>query len=67
MDCVSERSDTAVTVGLRQGKTPDIANSVLSTDNSATDVDIQGTRGVRGSVSSDLTVCDCHAITDQCW
>ncbi|KAF1937540.1 hypothetical protein EJ02DRAFT_476395, partial [Clathrospora elynae] len=27
MDCVLERSDTAVTVGLRQGKTPDIANS----------------------------------------
>ena len=32
-----------VTVGLEQGKTPDIANSVLSTDSSAADVDNQGT------------------------
>ena len=30
MDCVLERADTAVTVGLEQGETPDLANSVLS-------------------------------------
>ena len=67
IDCVSERSDTAVTVGLKQGETPDTANSEISTDNSAADIDTQGTRGASGSVSSILTVCDCRAITDQCW
>jgi hypothetical protein len=67
IDCVSERSDTAGTVGLKPDETPDTANSELSTDNSAADIDTEGTRGASGSVSSILTVCDCRAITDQCW
>jgi hypothetical protein len=39
MDCVLERSDTAGTVGLKPDETPNTANSELSTDNSAADVD----------------------------
>jgi hypothetical protein len=38
IDCVSERSDTAGTVGLKPNKTPDTANSELSTDNSNADI-----------------------------
>ena len=64
MDCVSERSNTAVTVGLKQGETPNTANSEISTDNSAANIDTQGTRGASGSVSSILTVCDCRAINN---
>ena len=40
MDCVLERSDTARTVGLKPDKTPDTANSELSTDNSAADIGV---------------------------
>ena len=48
MDCVWERSDTAGTVGLKPDKTPDTANSELSTDNSAADIgDLGNARGYR--------------------
>ena len=48
IDSVSERADTAITVGLGQGETPDTANSELSTDNSAADIGNLGTaRGYR--------------------
>ena len=40
IDCVSERSDTAITVGLKPDETPDIAISELSTDNSAADIGV---------------------------
>jgi len=38
LDCVLERSDTVITVGLKPDETPDTANSELSTDNSAADI-----------------------------
>jgi hypothetical protein len=48
MDCVLERSDTAVKVGPTLVETPDAANSGLSTDNSAADVgELGNTRGYR--------------------
>jgi hypothetical protein len=38
IDCVLERSNTARTVSLKLDKTPNTANSKLSTDNSATNI-----------------------------
>ena len=40
MDCVLERSNIARIVSLKLDKTPNIANSKFSIDNSATNIDV---------------------------